>query len=276
MFLFYFRERVHVPSHSLVMLASTACRTSWSTSPSTMASASISSVWVSVSCRSSFFPWGETNHLLQCMSHPFTVNAYWFCPVTHLLNTGALMESSCRNSRFDFIHILISCADWRFAIFTKYPSKKSLKKIGEIIFKLCYGQYYILLTPSLKHNTNTPSRRNRLACAISNLSQYVVMMKMLLYNKVHVCVLVWQRGCASWIQVVFSVQSCLTLGCKIVVKFMTKMVIFSQSNNIEFWVIKSRERKSDTCLNTTRHCVMSLRCADAPFILVTGEWCHLG
>lgn len=120
-----FRERVHVPSHSLVMLASTACRTSWSTSPSTMASASISSVWVSVSCRSSFFPWGETNHLLQCMSHPFTVKAYWFCPVTHLLNTGALMESSCRNSRFDFIHILISCADWRFRIFIKYPSKNS-------------------------------------------------------------------------------------------------------------------------------------------------------
>lgn len=49
------RERVHVPSHSLVMLASTACRTSWSTSPSTMASASISSVWVSVLCRAPFF-----------------------------------------------------------------------------------------------------------------------------------------------------------------------------------------------------------------------------
>lgn len=106
--LFYFRERVHVPSHSLVMLALTACRTSWSTSPSTMASASISSVWVSVSCRSSFFPWGETNHLLQCVSHPFTVKANWFCPVTHLLNTDALMESSCRNSQFGFIHTLIS------------------------------------------------------------------------------------------------------------------------------------------------------------------------
>lgn len=135
MFLFYFilsciRERVHVPSHSLVMLASTACRTSWSTSPSTMASASISSVWVSVSCQSSFFPWGETNHLLQCMSHPFTVNAYWFCPVTHLLNNDALMESSCRNSRFDFIHILISRADWRLGIFTNYPSKNSLKNRG--------------------------------------------------------------------------------------------------------------------------------------------------
>lgn len=57
------------------------------------------------------------------------------------------------------------------------------------------------------------------------------------------------------------------------VKFMTKMVIFTQSNNNAFWVInKSRERKSDACLNTTRQCVMSLmQCADAPFFLVTGE-----
>lgn len=94
-----------MPSHSLVMLASTACQTSWSTNPSTMAFASISSVLVSLSCGSSHSPWGKTNHL----SHPFNVNVYWFSSVTHLLNIGELMGFSCSNLWYGLIHTLISC-----------------------------------------------------------------------------------------------------------------------------------------------------------------------
>lgn len=44
----FYRERAHVQCHFLAMLALTACRTSWSTSLLTMASASTSSALVSV------------------------------------------------------------------------------------------------------------------------------------------------------------------------------------------------------------------------------------
>jgi len=59
--------------------------------------------------------------------------------VTHLLNTGALMESSCGNLIFDFILILISCADWRLEMLTNHPSKTINKNRGNnfYIMDLC-------------------------------------------------------------------------------------------------------------------------------------------